>query len=416
MFSEFIYVLVQLVMLYYWNIQYIKSSRIVLYQYFTPVGWLTFFYLFWFIAPQLLAVFSGGMIVGFDNAAASAKLVLPSQRYITLFLFSIVFGNLFYRALRLRSADLSYKIQFGSHVSMFDLSILLVLFALGLYATNKLGNTFLESEGMRSELVKTSGGKFLTILSLWGGFCFAYLLGRYVVRKQLLVAGLFVFAFASVAIFTGARGRLLWPMVLAFVYFSACYNRFNVVAISISGLVILFILSILDPLVAAVRQGDMESFFANVGLEQSFTALFFKRNFDSFSNFTLISTFDQVPYKLSILVTGARDTFMNYYYPAVYESGVGFGVTYPGTFWLAGGVGMLVAGGLGFGVVLGVITKWLYRLRDERLYWMYLQAMPWICALGGNFMESIDKMAVAIFIPLAWYMKSRLMNILRQRR
>jgi hypothetical protein len=108
-----------------------------------------------------------------------------------------------------------------------------------------------------------------------------------------------------------------------------------------------------------------------------------------------------------VALTGARAEFMYHYFPSTFEKGVGFGATWPGMSWIAGGwIGLLI-GGFVYGLMLGGINIAFRMLRDERLFWAYLFAMTWFCAVGGNIHESLDKMLVAASPGIIWYLFNR---------
>ena len=88
-----------------------------------------------------------------------------------------------------------------------------------------------------------------------------------------------------------------------------------------------------------------------------------------------------------------------------------FGSTIPGMLWIAGGMPIMIAGGIVFGISLGLINVGLRQLSDERLLWAYLFAMTWFCAIGGNFQESADKLVAAASPPLIWWFLSKLRRL-----
>ena len=79
-------------------------------------------------------------------------------------------------------------------------------FAIGVAAMFILGREHLNSEGMRSALVKTPRGKLLTTFMFFGNFAFAFLFSRMIVKRKFVVAACIVLVFATGVFFTGARG------------------------------------------------------------------------------------------------------------------------------------------------------------------------------------------------------------------
>jgi hypothetical protein len=84
----------------------------------------------------------------------------------------------------------------------------------------------------------------------------------------------------------------------------------------------------------------------------------------------------------------------------------------PGWFFLVGGVPLLCVLAAGYGVMLQVINRWLATTTDPVLVYGYLFAMTWMAAVGGNFMESIDKMVVA-FAPAVGLFVARMVAVRR---
>ena len=277
-----------------------------------------------------------------------------------------------------------------------DQLLLLTFFICGLLATMYLAWKNIGSESMRSALVKSTNGKILTSISFFGNFAFAVFLARSLVRRRILMAVAVVAIFVPAVFLTGSRGRFLWPCALALVYLFSYRNAFDLRKIVIAATIALSVLVFSDTILLVLKD-DRELSFAG------FRNLFIKRNFDGFANFTLISTFDQIPRRPLVALVGARQEFMYHYFPSAYQKGVGFGATWPGMSWIAGGwIGLLI-GGVVYGYILGAVNALFRKIEDERLFWAYLFAMTWLCAAAGNIHESLDKMAVAAAPGVVWF-------------
>jgi len=250
--------------------------------------------------------------------------------------------------------------------------------------------------GFRSGMMKTTDGLIFTAIAFFGNFAFAVILSRSIVQRKYLRALATFVVFGGAVFFTGARGRLMFPLLLSLVYVFSFRNAFNWKFVSIVFGVSLSILIFSDVVLLALK-GAQEM------REVKVAELFTKRNLDGFANFSVISGYDQIPRKPSVLLIGARSTWMEHYFPDMWSQGVGSGSTIPGMFWIAGGWPGLILLGACYGAMLGAINIVLRKLTDERLFWSYLFCMVWVCALGGNFQESMDKMVVAITPGLIWF-------------
>jgi hypothetical protein len=195
-------------------------------------------------------------------------------------------------------------------------------------------------------------------------------------------------------VLTGSRGRLLWPLAIALLLVASERGSIRWGRTLLVGAAMFVALLGLDPLIEFLRSGDSSGF----GRAFDAARLFEKRNFDGFSNLALIVGDGSIEPDIAYLGSGARDVFMNTYFPVVYAFGVGFGTSVPGWFYLVGGVPLLCVMAALYGVVLQVINRWLAGTDDPVLVYGYLFAMTWMAAVGGNFVESVDKMVVA-FAP-----------------
>lgn len=377
-------------------------------RYFSPYHWFVFFIIFWFIVPQIISVFPPYSLVGLGFLGEDTRkdMIVYGQISIFLFLFSLSIAYVFFRSVLSKNVP-TEQVFNASFLTKKDLHILYWLFLIGVLCIFKLGVTFQSIEGMRSQLVKSFEGKLLTAIAFWANFSFSVLLAYFVVKKKYYRALLLLALFSSAILLTGARGRLLWPLLISFIFLSIYYRKFPIVRISVIGFLMVSILVLLDPLMIAIREGNISDFFEYFRTRDIFSALFLKRNFDSFSNLSLNVYFDAVEHNWIRLFTGARNAFMEQYFPAIYNSGVGFGVTYPGTAFLGlGWLGIVLFGSF-FGFVGGFLSLMIERKMTVIQMFSYLTLMPWLCALGGNFVENFDKMIAAIFPGVIWYFFKR---------
>lgn len=368
------------------------------YRVYHPLGWFLLFYTLWFLIPQLVAMGPGHFMIGMEAESSDFRLrtMLQSQVYLITFL-GAVFGGAWIsspmwptcvgeRPLRMRRKEMK-----GT-----DQIYIFICFIVGTLATMYLGVKMMSMSGFRSGMMKTTDGLIFTAIAFFGNFAFAVILSRSIVQRKYLRALATFVVFGGAVFFTGARGRLMFPLLLSLVYVFSFRNSFNWKFVSIVFGVSLSILIFSDVILLALK-GSQEM------REVKVAELFTKRNFDGFANFSVISGYDQIPRKPSVLITGARSTWMEHYFPDMWSQGVGSGSTIPGMFWIAGGWPGLILLGACYGAMLGAVNIVLRKLTDERLFWSYLFCMVWVCALGGNFQESMDKMVVAITPGLIWF-------------
>ena len=399
-------VAVQCVILVYWGMLATSRARELLTTYFNPVNWLAGFYTLWFLLPQIVSLFPKHHLLGFEQLTAGERLeiTVSAQLRIIAFLLIVVQGYIATLPFleHARGAGRRPAARTWLDLDWLGGSYVITCFVVGIIAISLLGKELVASEGMRSQLVKTPTGKILTIAGFYGNFAFAFLFSRLVVGRRYVAAIAVLTIFATAVFLTGARGRLMWAMVIATIFITLYKDAIAVRRFAMLGVILFAFLLLADAGLKAVRTGDVHELFSSFDANGPFMQLFLKRNFDGFANFAFISHYDAVRHQPAILIEGGRDAFMNFYYPEVYASGVGFGVTYPGMFWLAGGFPAMLAMGFVFGGVIGLISLLLHQIEDERMIWAYLFAMTWFCAIGGNFQESFDKMCTAASPPLLW--------------
>ena len=373
------------------------GGRTLLHRVFCPGCWFAFFYVLWFFIPQFVTLFNDNFVLGYPEA--TGETVVQAQLYLAAFTLSVWAGILVFRGLvdpgsRFAQANVPIRYLDG-----WDKTLLGLFYFAGLLATIYLGVTLMGSEGFRSELVKTPTGLAATAIAFFGTYSLAVIFGHATYDRRFIVAALAMAGLGSALFFTGARGRLLWPIALAIAYNWCRSGRVRlryVVGFALAGVLVLMLF---DPLLNAMRDESERVDTEELAARMSISRLYMeKRNFDGFANFTLISGRDIVEYQPRIFLTGGRQTFMETYFPGTLEMGVGFGTTVPGMCWLAGGIWGLLGGGLAYGGILGALGLWSKRIRQEPLMWSYLFAMTWMSAIGGNFQESLDK-AVAMALP-----------------
>lgn len=385
----------------------IRSNQVI-YRYSNPACWVTLFYCTWYLLPQFYALLPGHAIIGLDSHSAFARLemVIWSQLHLLVFLCSVVLGCV--AMTPLLATRESPWVTLAEPLSKNGRWYVTTCFLVGVVATAILGIRFMTMDGMRAQLVKSLEGKLLTILCYFGAFGFAFIISRaYIVRRYLVVV-VATLIFGSAVFFTGSRGRFMWPMLLAVVYVSAHRNHLDVRKFVLTGVILVAILVFSDRILIALRTDNLFELTKLTDVKQNVDTIFLKRNFDGFANFTLVLNDSNVVHDRSVLLNGARDFFMNRYFPKTYATGVGTGVGYPTMFWIAVGFWGLPVFGIAFGCTLGLINAGLRLISDERIYWAYLIAMPWYCAIGGNFQESIDKMFAAMIAPILWLVLSHI--------
>jgi hypothetical protein len=371
-----------------------------------PFNWFSFFYVFWFFFPQVIALFPPHLIVGLEGEGEYGRklMMLDGQIAITVYILAVTFGYfLGSKILRLKYPQNLYLGKYDQE----DMLLIWVFYIFGVISIFYLGMKFHSSDGMRSELVKDPVGKFATAISFYGNFAFSVLASYFIIKKRYFFALAVTLLFAGAILMTGARGRLLWPLVIAFVFVSIYWKVFPLFKIAIFGALLLLVLVLLDPVMIFLRDGDLISFFERVSPSELLNSLFYRRNFDGFSNLTVIAYYDDVDYDISRLFSGARDTFMFEFYPDIYERGVGFGVTYPGSLLLSGGWFLLMLGAMLYGFLLGAVSSFIDENMNPRLLFSYLFLMTWLAAIGGNFIESADKMLIAASPGFIWLFMRR---------
>lgn len=376
-----------------------RSTSVLMYRCFTPAGFLTFWYLMYFVIEQLAYISNGYSILGMETLPADKAVAVYEQTQLLLLamLASMVVGSALVPLPRRTLEPEEFTQTLDKGVGPWTGLAVLAFFALGLAATIYLGQQFtrLTSLGQfRSGLVKSTDGLMATVVQFLGNFAFSVLLYWLVrARRYLLVAGL-VGAFFVATLYTGARGRFLWPTLIGLAMVFAGGNRLPTARLAIGGLLGVFALSIMDPLRKSLVDPTATFTIASAG--DFVSDLLSKRNFDGFANFGLISGMGFIEPHLSRLLTGAREPFMMTFFPTILRSGVAFGSTLPGYFYVAGGVPGVIILGAFYGAALQLINLLLRSLRSIWLLFAYMYGMMWFCAVGADFVESRNKMLAAM--------------------
>lgn len=397
MVFSIIAIVFQLVILWlWWNFSSRKSDPVFL-RYFNPTSFVALFYVLFFMLEQVAYLINGYDMVGVGGFAISsvAEVYFNTQCYLILFLLFTILGFMPTRFFAPANPTKYIAKAFSRRETPAETALLIVFFVVGLVATIYLARTLMSMQGFRSQLVKSSDGLAATTVSFFGNFSFAFLVYKLARDKKYLWCALVAVSFGVAVFYTGSRGRLLWPMAIAIALFFSSKNKLPVGRLIAFALIALSILSILDPLRKYLSDGG-----ANMTMDDliPFQTLFESRNrnFDGFANFALITGSHLVVPHLSNLFTGARDVFMNTFFPAVYNMGVAFGSTLPGYFYIVGGVWGIILMSTVFGLILGIVNNMIARTTSPWLLGSYLFGIVWFAAVGGDFVESFRKMIAAM--------------------
>ena len=376
-----------------------RNTSLVMYKYFTPAGFVTFWYAMYFIIEQLAYMTNGYTMLGMEALPIDKAIAVYERTQLLLLamLASMTIGSALVPLPQRSLEPQEFTRTLSNGVGPWTVLLVLAFFALGMSATIYLGRQFTHLTSMgqfRSGLVKSTDGLMATILQFVGNFAFSVLLYWLVrARRYLLVVGL-VGAFFVAMLYTGARGRFLWPTLIGMAIVFAASNRLPTARLAIAGVLGVFALSIMDPLRKSLV--DPTATFTLSSSGDFVSDLLIKRNFDGFANFGLISGMGFIEPHLSRLVTGAREPFMMTCFPTIYRAGVAFGSTLPGYFYVSAGVpGVLILGAI-YGAALQMINLTMRSLRSIWLLFAYMYGMMWFGAVGADFVESRNKMLAAM--------------------
>jgi hypothetical protein len=356
------------------------------------------------LVPQVFVLMADHPVIGLEHLAPNARAAatLPTQIYLSLFLGAVLIG--YAAALSLgEQPDTGARLQPPPvRPALWFYGV--VAYAVGIVAFFVLARSFhaMPDGTMRSALVKNPTGQVLMALSFFGSFGVAYLCAHlWLSGRRLLPIALFL-VYGYLVLQLGARGRILWPLVTAAMFVWGQRSRVSLSRVLVLSVIGLVLLSLMDSLVFGLRYNDYERLRAALSPVAMFQELFYARNFDGFANLLFITHHDLIPEQPALLWRGARDVYMETYYPGVYRMGVAFPTTIPGEFWLAGKAPLLGAMSLVYGFALGSMHLFLRHARSESQVWLYLLLVPWVTSVGGELVESLQKMIAACFPVLLW--------------
>ena len=379
-----------------------------------PAMLLAFFYTLWMLIPQTFVLLPDHPVVGMESVSPSvrAAATFPTQCYLVLFLSAIAIG--YATALGLGKRDAVALAPQPPPLQPTRWHYGLAAYLLGTCAFFILGRTMqaLPDGTMRSALVKNASGQILMTLSFFGSFGVAYLGAHLWLQGKRLMPLMLFLAYGYLVLQLGARGRILWPLVTAILFVWGRGTRVRLLRVVVMGVVALMVLSLLDPLVYGIRKDDYTRFIEALSPAVMFETLFYGRNFDGFANLLFITHNDLVREQPAFLLSGSRDAFMTTYFPAIYKMGVAFPTSIPGEFWLAGKTPLLGAMSLIYGFGLGMLHRYLRSANREAHVWLYLLLVPWVTAVGGELVESLQKMIAAgapalLWIAAGWIVRTR---------
>jgi hypothetical protein len=395
-----------------WGSARTRSSS-VFHTYFNPLCFFILFYVLFFGVEQVTYQLNGFAILGADFYATGQGLPAYAHTQVALcgMLSALLLGNWITVPLLGRANVDHSRPLFGRSENASEKLLLWLFFTVGILAAAYLGRQFAALGGFRSELVKSPGGAFATALSFWANFAYAWLLFIALRDRRYVVAAVITLIFGLAIVYTGSRGRFLWPAVIGVAMFLSYRNIFPKNRIVLVAIAVLAVLSVMDPIRKLLIDPGDNSLPSLTG---SFSSLVLTRNFDGFANFDLIYTTRLIAPSAHFLFTGVRDVFMNTFFPLVYQSGVGFGSTIPGYFYLSGGTAGLLYLGFGFGILLGLLNALLRFTTNRWLLSGYFFGVVWLTAVGGDLVESLDKMVAAMLPGLLMFVLQRSLRISRR--
>lgn len=379
------------------------DSRNELHRLGNPLMWFGLFYILWFLMPQVLALMPGHLIIGLEETSSELRgsIILQTQLWLILFMLCVLMG---YAAVTLAGG---WRVP--ASVTRTPLQRPLWVYAIALYCIGLVGfhmmGDLYSSLGpgvKRSAIVKNASGKAYATLSFLASWATAYLSAHLWLSRRRMLAVAIAGGYIYFAFFTDARGRMMWPLVQATMFVWLQQGNVNIRRVALYGVCGMIVLVLLDPMFISFKNGNAERLTQALDPAVMLSSLFFSRNFDGFSNMALITHLDRIPEDLSILWTGARDAYMNTYFPGVYAMGVAFPTTFPGEAWIAGKAPIMVAFGLMYGVLLGALNAFIKKTSRESAVWVYLMAIPYLAGVGNDFVPSFGKMLAAMFAPTCW--------------
>lgn len=395
-----------------WRLSYRAGDPVFL-QYFNPFAFFNVFYVLFFIVEQCYYIGSVGnnfVMVGHENFAFGnpESIFFNTQMALLLFLLSVLLGAALSHPYLRVTREPTAQSLLNQRETFIENAVLWLFFAVGLAAIIYLGRTLINSEGFRSELVKTTSGQIATVISFFGNFAYAALLFKSVRENKYVLAAVLIVLFGAATVYTGARSRFLWPTVFAFILLFSSRNFFPKKISAVLSIVLLCVLLIMDPLRKVLTDPGAALTLADFG--SKFAEMIEKRNFDGFTNFALIFNSGAVSPRLGNLIIGGRELFMGAFFPSIYAAGVAMGSTLPGYLYMGGGIIGFAGFAVVFGILLGVINARVRRIRNRWILISYLFGIIWMTQIGGDTIESINKMITAMAPGFVLVFATWLMN------
>jgi hypothetical protein len=391
-----------------------RRDDLVFYKFFNAQAFFCFFYFIFFLQEQIFYLFNDFRFLGSEvlSTADLEGVYGLAQTHLILFLTAILFGSFMVGLKYKPTIEQDAQNIFGKHERNIELLILIAFFLIGLAAAAYLGIKFKEiqgADGLRSTLVKSTDGLIATSVSFFGNFAFAGLTYICMRDRRYLLALALLGVFGAAILFTGSRGRLLWPLVITAAMFLTYKNSFPAGRNLIFGIILLLVLVSMDPFMQSLRIPGRTFDLSTIG--QSLADIFLKRNFDGFANFCVILHQDKLIPDFSLLATGIRSAFMVAYFPDIYARGVAFASTYPGYFFLGGGglFGFVLLS-FGYGALLSAINRTMRKVQSRWLFLAYMFGMTWIAAVAGDAVESIDKLVAATMPGFILFFAERILR------
>lgn len=370
----------------------INSRDFIFYRYFNPFGFLAMFYGLFFLLPQAIGIFNNYNMIGFPihESDTLKPIFIRAQAYLVIFLLMIATASIITAAF-LKEPRSTPQTLFAKKMSRDQNRLLIAFFLFGMIGLAYLAQASFNLTGFRSDLVKTTPGLIATAISFFANFAFALLFSQLISNKKFLTATIVLLTFGTAIMITGARGRLLWPIAISAFIIIGHRNKLNILATLSIVITLIVILSILDPL----RAIALGSSGGAVDFADAIIKTFTSRNFDGFANFALILDRDSIKFSGGFLLSGIREVFMLNYFHQVYVSGVAFGSTFPGYFYLSGGPIGFIFLSLLYGLTLSFVGIAIRRVQSPFIITSYMFMAIWYTAVGGDAVESINKMITA---------------------
>lgn len=398
-----------------WRFAHSKGDAVVD-KWFNPYCLLILFYILFFVLEQFSFLFTGQLIDGvYFPFGQDASAIIRTQTLLVVFVGMLVVSSVITYPLRKRGAQARIGQLFNSAPSPLETAVCAAFFVAGLAATLYLGVKFgqiSQTGQFRSQLVKSADGQIATTISFFGNFAAAYFILLFVRKKQVALAVMVAVVFGAAILYTGSRGRLLWPLTITVMALFSSQNKFPALRLAAFAVVGFVILSMMDPLRKYLMMGGTGP-FPDVGA--SLADIFMRRNFDGFANFNLIANSQYFDRGQIDSWGGAREAFMGAFFPSVYRSGVAFGATFPGYFYISVGAWGFWLWALIYGLFLGLLNALQRRLHSIWLMLGLWFALTWLAAVGGDLVESFEKLLATIAPAIALWITAIVNQILQRK-